>query len=150
MIIAEYTDFMNIALEEARTARAEGEVPIGAALAADGRLIARAHNMIEGTLSASRHAELIVLEKGAGILKRRNLSDCVLFSTLEPCAMCAGAIIGFNVKTVVFGAYDERYGCLFSKTDLPKLMGRSIRVIGGICEYEAKALLNGFFAEHRN
>ena len=89
-------------------------------------------------------------EKGAEILKRRNLSDCILFSTLEPCAMCTGALIAFNIKMVVFGAYDEQFGCLFSKTDLPKLIGRYVKVIGGICEAEAKALLNDFFSEHRN
>ena len=150
MIIAEYTEFMNIALEEARIARAEGEVPIGAVLVSGGRPIASAHNTVEKNCCASRHAELAVLEKGAEILKRRNLSDCILFSTLEPCAMCTGAIIAFNIKTVVFGAYDDQFGCLFSKTDLPKLIGRSVKVIGGICEAEAKALLNDFFSEHRN
>ena len=102
------TVYMLDALDEARTAAAAGEVPVGASVVCGGEIISRAHNLVETRSDASAHAELLALSAAAKKLGTRRLNDCILYVTLEPCAMCMGAIMNFRIAAVVFGAFDPR------------------------------------------
>ena len=109
---------MQAALEEARTAAALGEVPVGAVVAKDGEIIARAHNLRESGKNAIYHAELLAIDAACKALGGWRLWQCELFVTLEPCPMCSGAIINSRLKRVVYGARDPKAGCCGSLTDL--------------------------------
>ena len=141
----EFESYMQIALEEARAAAAEGEVPVGAVLVQNGRVVARAHNRVESSGDATAHAELLCLREGMMKLGQR-LTDCMLFVTLEPCAMCAGACVNAKLGAIVFGAFDEVAGCCGSKLDLTdNCLLYSSPVWGGILEQDCKAQLTQFF-----
>ncbi len=143
--------FMEYALDEARKAYAEGETPVGAAVVRDGELIAAAHNRVELTKDASAHAELIALKRASEKLGTRYLDDCVLYVTMEPCPMCAGACLNFRIGAVVFGAYDANCGAFGSALDLGSgEYGGKIPVIGGAARAECEKLLTDFFRERRN
>ncbi|NGX38401.1 MAG: tRNA-specific adenosine deaminase [Chlamydiae bacterium] len=133
-------NFMREALLEAKKAFALGEVPVGAVLVSDGKIIARAHNVVEQNGDASCHAELLCLQRGAKELNNWRLLECTLYCTLEPCAMCAGAMTLFRIQRLVYGAPDLRYGS--RPID-------SIEVTSGVCEEEAGNLLKGFFRKRR-
>ena len=109
---------MQAALEEARAAAALGEVPVGAVVAKDGEIIARAHNLRESGKNAIYHAELLAIDAACKALGGWRLWQCELFVTLEPCPMCSGAIINSRLKRVVYGARDPKAGCCGSLTDL--------------------------------
>lgn len=109
---------MQAALEEARAAAALGEVPVGAVVAKDGEIIARAHNLRENGKNAIYHAELLAIDAACKALGGWRLWQCELFVTLEPCPMCSGAIINSRLKRVVYGARDPKAGCCGSLTDL--------------------------------
>jgi len=143
-------EHMLLALEEARTAAKEGEVPIGCVIVdKDGRMVASAHNTIEACKDATAHAELMAIQEAQKKLGRR-LDGCALFVTLEPCPMCAGAILLSRVSTVVFGARDWERGALLSNANLSHTFpGASTEVIEGICSSECEALLKDFFAALR-
>ena len=136
---------MRLALEEARLAFDEGEVPVGAVLVRNGEVIARAHNRVEQTGDATAHAELLCLREAMERLGPR-LTDCTLYVTLEPCAMCAGACVNAKLSRLVYGAFDEAAGCCGSKMDLTDhCFLHSVEVWSGILEKECKALLSNFF-----
>lgn len=136
---------MRLALEEAQLAFDAGEVPVGAVLVKDGVVIAHAHNRVERDHDATQHAEIVCLREGMAKLGGR-LSDCTLFVTLEPCAMCAGACVNAKLGRLVFGAFDEVAGCCGSKMDLTDhCFLHSVETWGGILEDECKALLSRFF-----
>lgn len=136
---------MRLALEEAQLAFDAGEVPVGAVLVKDGAVIARAHNRVERDHDATQHAEIVCLREGMAKLGGR-LSDCTLFVTLEPCAMCAGACVNAKLGRLVFGAFDEVAGCCGSKMDLTDhCFLHSVETWGGILEDECKTLLSRFF-----
>ena len=136
---------MRLALEEASLAFSEGEVPVGAVLVRAGGIISRAHNRVEQTHDATMHAEMICLHEAMERLSGR-LTDCTLFVTLEPCAMCAGACVNAKLGRLVFGAFDDVAGCCGSKMDLTdKVFLHSVEVWGGILEDECKLLLTRFF-----
>ncbi len=149
---------MAAALEEARRARSWGDVPIGAVLLdADGAIIARAGNERELTGDPTAHAEVLALRRGAATLGERrgergwDLADTTLVVTLEPCAMCAGALVNARVARVVYGAHDSKAGAVASMFDVvrdPRLNHR-VEVVAGVAEPEASALLREFFAHHR-
>jgi tRNA(adenine34) deaminase len=143
---------MGEALAEARLAPAHGDVPIGAVvLGPDGFLLARAHNERELTNDPSGHAELLALRRAAAAVGSWHLDDCTLVVTLEPCTMCAGALVLARVGRLVFGAYDPKAGAVASLWDVvrdPRLNHR-VDVVGGIAEEECGALLRDFFAGHR-
>ena len=142
--------FMEEALNEARAALAEGETPVGAVVVRKGEMIARAHNETERTGDASRHAELTALRLAAEALGSRYLSDCVLYVTMEPCPMCAGACLNFRIGAVAFGAYDSLAGSFGTAADLGSgLFGPEIPVAGGLRREECAALLSGFFRDKR-
>ena len=138
---------MQAALEEARTAAALGEVPVGAVVAKDGIIVARAHNLREQGKNATYHAELLAIDAACRALGGLRLWQCELFVTLEPCPMCSGAIINSRLRRVVYGARDPKAGCCGGLTDLFALPFNHHPVIEqGLMEEEAQALLQDFFA----
>ncbi|MDF7637191.1 tRNA adenosine(34) deaminase TadA [Leuconostocaceae bacterium ESL0958] len=144
---AEIADFMAAAIEEADQAAAMGEVPIGAVLVHDHQIIARAHNRRESDQSAVRHAELMAIEKGNEALHSWRLEDCALFVTLEPCLMCAGAILNARVPAVYFGAKDPKAGAVSSLYHVfqDDRLNHQVQVIAGVRAAEAKSQLQNFF-----
>jgi tRNA(adenine34) deaminase len=143
--------WMSAALAEARTAAAAGEVPVGALVVREGDAIARAVNRTVRDQDPTAHAELLAIRAASASLGRWRLDDCTLYVTLEPCAMCAGAIVLARIARVVLGAWDEKAGMAGSVADLlrhPRLNHRP-EVSGGVLEVESSALLREFFAERR-
>ena len=141
---------MQAALEEARIAAALGEVPVGAVIAKDGEIIARAHNLRESGKNATYHAELLAIDAACRALGGWRLWQCELFVTLEPCPMCSGAIINSRLRRVVYGAKDPKAGCCGSLTDLFALPFNHHPVVEqGLLEEESAALLRQFFARLR-
>lgn len=143
--------YMSLALEEAKKAAQIGEVPIGAVIVRRGEVIASAHNLREMTSDATAHAEILAIKEACKILGGWHLTDCTLYVTLEPCPMCAGAVINACIDRVVFGAFDHRDGSMGSVADLPSLpYSRRPECIGGVMEAECKAVLSEFFKKLRN
>jgi tRNA(adenine34) deaminase len=142
---------MAAALEEARKAEGHGDVPIGAAIYRDGELLARAGNERELRKDPTAHAEILAIRAAAERLGGWRLPGTTLYVTLEPCAMCAGAIVLARIPTVVFGAPDPKAGAVGSVLDVlgePALNHRP-EVLAGVCEAECAALLRDFFATRR-
>ena len=142
------TDFelMGLALEEARKAAALGEVPVGAVVARRGEVVAAAHNTRETEKNALHHAELLAIDAACKKLGGWRLWECELFVTLEPCPMCAGAILNSRVRRVVYGAADAKAGCCGSVTDLFALPYNHCPACeGGVLEEECAQLLRDFF-----
>ena len=143
--------WMRIALEEAQQAAQEGEVPVGAVLVKDGQEICRAHNRREAEHDPTAHAELLCLREGARRLGDWRLRGCTLYVTLEPCPMCAGAMVMSQLTRCVYGAADERQGCCGSVYDLPgdaALSGVTSWQSGVMAE-ECGQLMRDFFAGRR-
>lgn len=144
-------ELMQAALEEARIAFEAGEVPVGAVIAKDGEIIARAHNLRENGKNALYHAEVMAIDEACRKLGGWRLWQCELFVTLEPCPMCSGAIINSRLRRVVYGASDPKAGCCGSLTDLFALPFNHHPIIEcGLMEEEAQALLQQFFLTLRN
>ncbi len=135
------------ALKEAKKAFKKKEVPVGSVAVKDGKVIAKAHNIRETLTDPTAHAEIICIKKAARKVGGWRLSGVTIYSTLEPCAMCAGAIIHARVKELVFGAYDEKAGACGSKLDLTKegLLNHKLKVSSGILEKECSGILKKFF-----
>lgn len=140
--------FMQEALAEAQKAAKKGEIPVGAILVKDGQIVARGHNLTIEKDDVLAHAECIVIEEGLKALSSRRLSGCSLYVTLEPCPMCAGAILLTRPDRVYFGAYDAAAGACGGKHDV--LTGSGIEVYGGIMEMACSEVLKTFFKELRN
>lgn len=144
------TELMRLALAEAEKAFALGEVPVGAVVAKDGEVVAAAHNTRETEKNATHHAELLAIDRACRALGGWRLWQCDLFVTLEPCPMCAGAIVNSRIRRVVYGAKDEKAGCCGSVTDLFALpFNHKPAVEGGLLENESRALLQKFFERLR-
>jgi len=140
------TYFMKKALQEAELAFEKGEIPIGAIIVIDNRIIARAHNLTEKLNDVTAHAEMQAITAAANFLGGKYLINCTLYVTLEPCQMCAGALYWSQISKIVYGARDEVRGCLNLKTKLhPKT-----EFIGGVMAEESSQLLKRFFLEKRN
>ncbi len=138
--------FMALALEEAKKAASENEVPVGAVIVKDGKVIAAAHNKREQKQNALSHAEIEAINEACRVLGSWRLDDCELYVTLEPCPMCTGAIINARIKTVVFGAFDKSMGCMDSVINLCDYpLGHKVEVYAGICEDECQQVLQEFF-----
>jgi tRNA(adenine34) deaminase len=143
--------WMGVALTEARAAEAAGEVPVGAVIIHDGAELSRAGNRTVRDQDPTAHAEALVIRAAAAALDSWRLDGCTLYVTLEPCAMCAGAIVLARVDRVVFGAWDERAGMAGSVADLlrhPKLNHRP-EVLAGVCAAECGEVLTAFFRSRR-
>lgn len=139
------------ALEEAKKAFAMGEIPVGAVVEKDGQIIARAHNLREATGDPTAHAEVLAIREAARVLQDRRLSGCTLYVTLEPCPMCAGAMVMACLDRCYFAARDERQGCaesIYALTQDPAFYHR-LPCIGGLMEEEAARLLKDFFMARR-
>ncbi len=142
--------FMKKAIVRAKTAAKHGEVPVGAVIVKDGVVIADGRNMREGKENALAHAEIIAIERACMYLGRWRLHDCQLYVTLEPCPMCAGAIVNSRIKRVVFGAFDKKagaYGSVFDMSQFP--LNHFPEVVGGVSEDKCALLLSDFFKELR-
>lgn len=138
--------FMRLALEEARLAYDEGEVPIGAVLVHRDRVVSRAHNQTERLSDPTAHAEVLCVSAASSHLDMKYLPECRLYVTIEPCAMCAGAIRWSRVAEVIYGASEEKFGYhVYSEAIIP----RSCKVRGGVLEYDARALMQEFFQSKR-
>ncbi len=143
--------YMQIALKEAQKAYKKGEVPVGAVIVRNGEIIAKAHNTRETKKNAVNHAELLVIKKACEKLEGWRLWECELYVTLEPCPMCAGAIINSRIKRVVFGAKDKKAGCCESVVNLFELPFNHKPVIkSGVLEKECTTILQDFFKQLRN
>jgi tRNA(adenine34) deaminase len=147
----ENTAFMRIALQEARESLETGEIPVGAVIAKDGAVIARAHNENRASRNPVKHAEILAIERAAALLQNERLTGCDLYVTKEPCAMCAGAIVHARLRRVYIAAEDPKYGACGSVLTVcghPRL-NHEPEVTFGILREEAAALLTGFFARLR-
>ena len=142
--------FMDVALELAREAAADGEVPVGCVIVRDGQLVGRGRNRREKLRNALGHGEIEAINDACTNLGGWRLWDCTLYVTLEPCAMCAGAIINARIPRVVFGASDEKYGACGSVCDLTAMEFNHHPVVeGGVRREEAAALMQEFFQNLR-
>jgi tRNA(adenine34) deaminase len=144
-------DFMQLALDEARAAAAAGEVPIGALLVCENKIIAQSGNRTIRDNDPTAHAEIVILREAARRLSNYRLSGATMYVTLEPCAMCAGAMIQARVAKVVYGADDPRGGAVrscFEVLSHPRLNHR-VEIVSGILAEESSALLQSFFAARR-
>lgn len=148
MSLSVYTDdfFMNQALRQAEMAFEAGEVPVGAVVVAENRIIARAHNQTEQLTDATAHAEMLALTAAANFLGSKYLTECTLYVTLEPCVMCAGAQYWAQLGKLVYGAADDKRG--FTRQTKNLLHPRT-EVTSGLLEKESEALLKRFFAKLR-
>jgi tRNA(adenine34) deaminase len=147
-----YPDYMEIALREAQQAFEEGEVPVGALVVLDGKVIGRGHNRTESLHDATAHAEMIALTAAYEHGGDWRLDNCFLFCTLEPCPMCAGAALLSRIHTIVFGARDPKFGGCGSIVDIPQSekFNHHIEVISGVLADEVAPLMKRFFARIRN
>lgn len=143
--------FMKAALKEADKAEALDEVPIGCAIVKDGKIIARAFNKRETTKDPSGHAEMLAIRKASKKLNDWQLIDCELYVTLEPCIMCAGAIIQSRIKKVYFGAYDYKGGAFGSSINVldAQLINHHPEVYSGILQNECSEKIKNFFKKKR-
>lgn len=138
--------FMTRAIELARLAAQKGEIPVGAVIVKDKKIIAEGYNMRENKKNALSHAEIEAINAACKALGDWRLDGCTIYVTLEPCPMCAGAIINARIKEIVFGAYDLSMGCMDSVTNMANLsFATGTTVYGGIKEDECKKLLTDFF-----
>lgn len=138
--------FMKRALQEAEAAFDKGEIPIGAVIAIDNKIIARTHNLTETLNDVTAHAEMQAITAAATYLGGKYLKKCTLYVTVEPCQMCAGALYWSQIDRIVYGTRDEQRGCIVMQTKLhPKT-----KMEGGILAHEASQLMKRFFIEKRN
>lgn len=143
--------YMSLALEEAKIAFKKDEVPVGAVVVKNDEVVGRGYNQRETLQCPTAHAEILAVNDAARHLKTWRLHDCVVYVTMEPCAMCAGALVLSRVATVVFSIRDPKGGAcgtVFNVADEPKL-NHSIQIIDGICAEESLHLIQSFFREKR-
>ena len=143
--------YMKQALKEAKKAYKKLEVPVGAVIVKDGKIIARAHNQKETKTDTTKHAEILAIQKASKKLESWRLIDCEMYVTLEPCSMCAGAIINSRIKKVYIGAKDEKTGAVGSVLNLFEdyTFNHKVEFETGIMEKECKETLKKFFKELR-
>lgn len=147
----DYPRFMELALREAELAYEKDEVPVGAVVVFENRIIGRGHNLTSSMHDATAHAEIIALSAAYSHFNDWRLENCFLFSTLEPCAMCAGAAVLSRIQMIVYGAKDPKFGGCGSIFEIPteKKLNHRIELIGGVMETEVAALMQKFFRDLR-
>ncbi|MFH0977560.1 MAG: tRNA adenosine(34) deaminase TadA [Spirochaetota bacterium] len=143
--------YMRIALEEAKKAFENGEIPVGAVIIKDGEIISKAHNRNRETRNPIKHAEIICIEEASRVLNNERLTDCELYVTKEPCAMCSGAIVHARIKSVFIGAEDEKYGACGSVLNVcgSESLNHVPEIEFGILRDESSHLLKNFFKIRR-
>lgn len=143
--------FMNKAIELAKEAKGCGEIPVGCVIVKSNEIISTGRNHTQNQKCATKHAEIVAIEEACKVLKSANLSGCELYVTLEPCPMCAGAIINAKISKVVYGAFDLNYGACDSAINLFSLPNvHSVECYGGIMEDECSKIISEFFKDVRN
>lgn len=144
-------DYMGLALDEAKKAYAIGEVPIGAVIVKDGEVIAAAHNLRETGHDATAHAEVMAIRQACEKIGHWRLTGAMLYVTIEPCPMCAGALVMSRVARLVYGAADYKAGAVESLFNITNHSGLNhrIEVTAGVREEECRSLMKGFFRERR-
>ncbi len=143
--------FMENALLLAKMAFKQGEVPVGAVIVHEGKIIAKGYNKRETRQNSLCHAEIEAINEACKALSSWRLNDCTLYVTLEPCVMCTGAIINARIGRVVFGAYDEKAGCMGSLLNLTEYpFNHRPQIVGGYMESDCKKVLTDFFEDKRN
>ena len=138
--------FMQLALKEAEKAREEDEVPVGAIVVCENQVIARAYNQTELLHDVTAHAEIIAITSASNFLDSKYLPECKLYVTLEPCVMCAGAMMWTQIQQIIFGAYDKKKGFTSASN---KILHPNTTYVGGILENECSILLKDFFKTKR-
>ena len=148
----DHTAYMREALAEAKMAYALGEVPIGAVVVIGDQIIGRGHNLRETLLDSTAHAEILAMREAARSIKDWRLSSATLYSTIEPCAMCAGALVQFRVKLLVYGAEDVKAGAVDSVLDIVRepRFNHQVAVLSGVLANECSDIMRQFFRELRN
>lgn len=143
--------FMKQALREAQLAFDKDEVPIGAVVVMDKKIIGRGHNLTQSLKDATAHAEMIAITSAAEKIGDWRLEDCILYSTIEPCTMCAGAAVLSRIKTIYYGARDAKFGACGSVFEIPtnEKLNHRIEVISGLMEGEAVEIMQRFFKKLR-
>ena len=142
---------MGLALEQAQKARALGEVPVGCVIVKDGTVIGAGYNRRETDKTVLGHAELMAMKQAEAAIGDWRLTDCTLYVTLEPCPMCAGAMVMAGLEKCVFGAYDEKQGCcgsVYLLTEDPAFYHR-VETVGGVMEAQCRQVLQNFFVNKR-
>ena len=144
-------EFMDIALAEAALAGIDGEVPIGAVLVMDGKVIAKAHNLRETDRDATAHAEILVIRQACRLLQRWRLSGATLYVTIEPCPMCAGALVMSRIDRLVYGSHDSKAGAVESLFNIVQhnSLNHRLSVTAGIRAEESAELMRDFFRQRR-
>lgn len=142
---------MRVALNEASAASEEDEVPIGAVIVRDGIVISKAHNMREGLKDPTAHAEILAIRRACEILDGWRLVDCELYVTIEPCSMCAGAIVQSRIKRLIYGAVNPKAGAVGSVMDILQnpLLNHRVEVISGVLECECSSIMREYFKKKR-
>ena len=142
--------YMKEALKEAKKAYNKKEVPVGAVIVKDGKIIARAHNLKETKLDTTKHAEILAIQKASKKLKAWRLKDCEMYITLEPCSMCAGALISSRIKKIYIGTMDPKSGACGSVLNLLEYnFNHKVEVETGIMQQECEYILKDFFKKLR-
>lgn len=149
----DHEKYMRMALKEAVKAYQQGEIPIGAVLVndEDGQVIANGFNLREQTMDATAHAEMEAIRKGCQALHRWRLSGCTLYVTIEPCAMCAGALVNSRIDRLVYGSNESKFGAVESIFNVVnhKLLNHRMEVVAGVLEDECRQLMKSFFHMRR-
>jgi tRNA(adenine34) deaminase len=149
--MTQHEQWMKQALREAERAYEQDEVPVGAVVVHQGKVIGRGYNQIERLQDPTAHAEMIAITAASNHLESRRLEDCTLYVTLEPCPMCAGAIVLSRIPTLVFAAFDPKAGACGTLYNIvhDKRLNHTVHVLSGICDRESEELLKGFFGRIR-
>jgi tRNA(adenine34) deaminase len=146
-----HEQWMKVALKEAQFAFDADEVPVGAVIIHEEKIIGRGYNQIEQLHDPTAHAEMIAITAATNHLQSRRLENCTLYVTLEPCPMCAGAIVLARIPTIVFGSYDPNAGACGTLYNIveDKRLNHTVHVVGGVCDRESEAILKRFFGRIR-
>lgn len=149
--MTQHEQWMKQALREAEKAYEQDEVPVGAVVVHKGKVIGRGHNQIERLQDPTAHAEMIAITAATNNLQSRRLEECILYVTLEPCPMCAGAIVLSRIPTLVFATFDPKAGACGTLYNIvhDKRLNHSVHVISGVCDRESEEYLKGFFGRVR-
>jgi tRNA(adenine34) deaminase len=149
--MTQHEQWMKQALREAKLAYEEDEVPVGAVVVHKGAIIGRGHNQIERLQDPTAHAEMIALTAACNHLESRRLEECTMYVTLEPCPMCAGAVVLSRIPRLVFSAFDAKAGACGTLYNIThdKRLNHTVHVVSGVCDRESEELLKSFFGQLR-